>query len=97
MKKCVEGTKKEKGCIYYGWTVEGDKLFCREAYVDGDAIVEHLKNAGPIIGPCLEAGVLKLESFQIHCGKDELPKLKKDADGFGAVYYIVDSGFYNDG
>merc|ERR1712094_159221 len=31
MKKCVDLTKNEKGCMYYGWTIQGDKLFCREA------------------------------------------------------------------
>ena len=37
--KCVEDTKAESGCLYYGWTVkeDGSKLFCRETYVDGAA------------------------------------------------------------
>ena len=35
MAEFVERTKAEYGCVYYGWTKQGDKLFCREAYVDG--------------------------------------------------------------
>merc|ERR1712093_295316 len=27
MKKCVDLTKNEAGCIYYGWTIQGYKLF----------------------------------------------------------------------
>merc|ERR1712078_456685 len=30
MKKCVDLTRTEAGCMYYGWTIQGDKLFCRE-------------------------------------------------------------------
>merc|ERR1712094_150110 len=44
MKKCVDLTKTEAGCMYYGWTVQGDKLFCREAYVDAAAVQAHLDN-----------------------------------------------------
>ena len=32
--KMVEGTKKEAGCLYYGWTICGNKLHCRETYAD---------------------------------------------------------------
>ena len=37
MKKCVDLTKNEEGCMYYGWAIKDDKLFCREAYVDAAA------------------------------------------------------------
>ena len=95
MKKCVEATKVEKGCLYYGWTINGDKLKCREAYIDGDAVAVHLAAAGPIIGPCLEAGVLKMDKIDMDCGAEELKKFKKGGDGFGAKYFMVDSGFSN--
>ena len=57
MKRFVEATKTEKGCIYYGWTVSGDKLFCREAYLNGEAANAHLKNVGSLIGEILADGV----------------------------------------
>ena len=42
--KCVEDTRAEAGCLYYGWTIkeDGSKLFCRETYVDGAAAGHHL-------------------------------------------------------
>merc|ERR1711959_258467 len=66
MKEFVEATKTEDGCVYYGWTVAGEKLFCREAYNDGAAVNAHLANVGPLIGKLLEDGVCKLD--QIHQG-----------------------------
>ena len=41
MKKCVDLTKTEDGCMFYGWTIKDDKLFCREAYVNGKAVAAH--------------------------------------------------------
>ena len=38
MAEFVEATKKEAGCIYYGWEICGDKLFCKEAYESGEAV-----------------------------------------------------------
>merc|ERR1712124_233776 len=50
MKKCVDLTKTEAGCMYYGWTIKDDKLFCREAYVDAAAVQAHLENIVPAVG-----------------------------------------------
>ena len=61
----VEKTNNEAGCIYYGWTIDGDKLFCREAYVDGAAANAHLANVGSCIGAILAEGVCTLDSINI--------------------------------
>ena len=39
----VEKTKTEPGCLYYGFTFNGDTVFCREAYLDGDAALALLR------------------------------------------------------
>ena len=61
--KCVEDTKAESGCLYYGWTVkeDGSKLFCRETYVDGAAAGEHLScvAASGALGEALEKGYMR--------------------------------------
>merc|ERR1711861_46918 len=54
MKKCVDLTRTEAGCMYYGWTIQGDKLFCREAYVDAKAVQAHLENIGAAVGEMLD-------------------------------------------
>merc|ERR1712167_442650 len=46
----------EAGCMYYGWTIQGDKLFCREAYVDAAAVQAHLENIVPSVGEMLDSG-----------------------------------------
>merc|ERR1719313_2320032 len=61
----VEATKAEEGCLYYGWTICGDKLQCRETYADGKAAAIHLANAGPLVGKMLESGAAELDSISI--------------------------------
>merc|ERR1712094_62980 len=34
MKKCVDLTKNEKGCMYYGWTIQGEMLDSGAASLD---------------------------------------------------------------
>jgi len=92
MSACVEATDSEEGCVYYGWTRSGDKLFCREAYKDGDSVVAHFANAGPLVGAAIDAGHVKLEWIEFHGPASEIAKVKGTMDGFGTTYYATHSG-----
>ena len=94
MKKCVDLTRNEKGCMYYGWTIQGDKLFCREAYVDAAAVQAHLDNIVPSVGEMLDSGAEMLDSgaasldkIEFHGPKASWPTFKKSADALGAIYW----------
>ena len=95
MKQCVDATRTESGCLYYGWTIsdDGTKLFCREAYIDGNAVDTHLKNAVPIVGAMLASGAVEMESIELHGPKAEWAACKVEADKLGMVYFDVDASF----
>ena len=93
MAEFVEATKREAGCVYYGWSIAGDKLFCREAYVDGAAANAHLANVGPQIGKILADGVCTLDEIHIHGPADQLELVKPGTKDLGTVYYGQHSGF----
>ena len=78
MAEFVEKSKTEQGCIYYGWQLseDGTKLFCREAYDNGEAVNAHLENVGPCIGKILADGVCKLDSINIMGPAAELELVK---------------------
>ena len=95
MAEFVERTKTEEGCVYYGWDVVGDKLFCRESYVDGKAVNAHLANVGPCIEALLAEGVAKLDRIEIHGPADQLELVKPGTAALGTVYYETHSGFDN--
>ncbi len=58
--------------MYYGWTLTGNKLKCREAYVDGNAVNAHLANVGDCITALLADGVATLDTIEIHGPIDQL-------------------------
>merc|ERR1712146_116825 len=94
MAEFVEATKKETGCIYYGWSTDesNNKLFCREAYIDAAAALAHLENIGALVGKLLESAAT-LDQIELHGPAAEVEKCKEKMDGFGTKYYAIDSGF----
>lgn len=46
----VERTAAEKGNLFYEFSMNGDELFCREAYLDADGLLAHLDNVGALLG-----------------------------------------------
>ena len=89
----TNATRTERGCLYYGWVLVGDKLKCREAYVDGASVNAHLKNVGDCIGALLSEGVAKLDSIEIHGPSDQLELVKPGTKDLGTTYFSIDSGF----
>jgi len=87
MKKCVDLTKTESGCMYYGWTIKDDKLFCREAYVDAAAVQAHLENIVPAVGEMLDSGAASLDEINFMGPKAGWGTFKKSADALGAIYW----------
>lgn len=95
MKEFIEATRGEEGCLYYGWTLEGDAtLVCREAYVDAAATLAHLDNVGALVGKITESACA-LDAIEFHGPAAELEKLKPTTDAFGAVYFEPAGGFIN--
>ena len=42
--KMIAKTSTEEGCINYGFSLAGDKVFCRKSYVNARAALLHLDN-----------------------------------------------------
>eukprot|EP00946_MAST-07B_sp_MAST-7B-sp1_P003797 g3797.t1 len=93
MEEFITRTKNETGCVYYGWVRSGNKLKCREAYVNGDAINDHLANVGSCVQAILADGVASLDSINIHGPADQLEIVKPGTEAFGAKYFATDGGF----
>lgn len=79
-------TKKEEGCLYYGFTKYDDKLVCREAYKDGEAINKNVKNVGDMHTAALEGGIIKLESINVQGPTGEIEVSRKLTEALGTEY-----------
>ena len=87
----VEKTETEQGCLYYGFTFNGDTVFCREGYQDADAALAHLQNVGALLGEFQKiTDMLRLE---VHGPETELAKLRGPLADFKPQYFTLEYGF----
>ena len=89
----VEVTKNESDVLFYGFSFDGNRAFCREGYTGAEGVLAHLKNVGKLLGEALAIAELKV--FEIHGPESELAKLKgpiKDMK-LDPVYYVLEAGF----
>ena len=89
--KMVDETSSEPGCLYYGFTYDGDLAYCREGYADADALLAHAAHVGPILEELLTVG--DLAKMEIHGPAFELEKLRGPMAPLGAQFYVLECGF----
>jgi hypothetical protein len=83
----VEKTSTEAGCLYYEFTIKDDAVvFCREAYVDGDAVLAHLENVGELLGKAL--GISEMLRLELHGPEAELAKLREPLKDLGPEWFV---------
>ena len=70
----IEKTNSEPKNLFYGFSVNGNDVFCREAYVDADGLLAHLDNVGALLAEALKIG--DLVRLEVHGPAAELEKLR---------------------
>jgi quinol monooxygenase YgiN len=70
----VAKTSNEKGNLYYDFTISGDVIFCREAYVGAEGLLAHVQNIGAILTEFLK--LVDIVRVEVHGSAEELAKLK---------------------
>ncbi len=89
-KKLVALCETEPECLYFGFTFNGDDMYCREAYNGAAGVFAHLENAGAAIGDVLEnADLVKIE---VHGPAEDLEQLKEPLKGMNPTYYTLEFG-----
>ena len=87
----VEKTKTEPGCLYYGFSFDGDQAHCREGYRDADATIAHVQNVGPLLTELFKiADVIR---FELHGPEVELAKLRGPLADAKPQYFNLECGF----
>jgi len=93
--RLVEMTRSEEACLYYGFSICGDKVHCREAYADGDGALAHLDNVGALLQEALGSGIMSLDDLQIHGPEAELAKMREPLKDLNPNYWVLEYGFRN--
>src|SRR6266496_2289573 len=68
-------TRNETGNLFYEFTINGDEVFCREGYVNAEALLAHLENVGAMLAQAL--AMADLIRIEVHGPAAELAKLKE--------------------
>jgi quinol monooxygenase YgiN len=87
----MQQTSTEPGCLYYGFAFDGDLAFCREGYVDAEALLAHVKNVSSLIQEALK--ISTLARIEVHGSEQELAKLRSHLAGLNPQYFVLEYGF----
>jgi len=86
----VARTTTETKNLFYDFTLNGDRLFCREAYEGAEGLLAHLENVGEQLQALMGlADVLRVE---VHGAAEELDKLRGPLASLNPEWFIFECG-----
>jgi hypothetical protein len=86
----VARTSTETDNLYYDFTIKGDVVFCREAYLGAEGLLKHIDNVGPVLSEFLKiAEVLRVE---VHGARAHLEKLKGPLTDLNPEWFVLECG-----
>jgi len=90
LKTFVAKTQTEPRNLYYGFSLNGDEVFCREAYPDAEGVLAHVANVGPELDQMLKLS--SLVRLEVHGPEAELAKLKGPLAGLSPAWFAFECG-----
>jgi quinol monooxygenase YgiN len=85
----IEKTAGEEKNLFYGFTVNGDEIFCREAYADAEALLAHLDSVGAMLAEALK--IADLTRLEVHGPPAELEKLRTPLAHLNPIWFVADA------
>jgi quinol monooxygenase YgiN len=85
----IEKTAGEEKNLFYGFTLNGDEIFCREGYADAEALLAHLDGVGAMLAEALK--IANLTRLEVHGPTAELDKLRKSLAHLNPVWFVRDA------
>jgi quinol monooxygenase YgiN len=90
LRRFVEATQPEPGCLFYEFTLNGDEVFCREGYAGAAGVQAHLANVGPLLDEMLTLS--DLTRLEFHGPADELDALREPMAALKAAWFVSECG-----
>lgn len=90
LRKFVEKTASERDVLYYDFTINGDEVYCREAYNGGQALLKHLENVAAVLEEMLSLS--DLARLEIHTGQQDLDLLKERLGHLKPAWFVFECG-----
>ena len=87
----VEMTDSEDKCLYYGFSFDGDEVYCREGYVGAEGVLAHIENVSNALQEALT--IAELTRLEVHGPESELEKLRGPLAAFNPQFFSLEYGF----
>ena len=84
----VDKTASEAKNLFYGFTINGDEVFCREGYTDAAGVLAHLDNVGALLAEVLK--IADLIRVELHGPAQELDKLREPLAHLNPAWFVLD-------
>jgi len=85
----VEKTATEKDNLFYGFSINGDEVCCREDYESAEGVLAHLENVGALLTEMLTlADLIRIE---VHGPAEELEKLKGPLAHLNPAWFALEA------
>jgi quinol monooxygenase YgiN len=83
----VAKTREETQNLFYEFSINGDEVFCREGYVNAEALLEHLGNVAAMLEAALK--MAELVRIEVHGPAAELEKLKAPLAHLNPAWFVL--------
>ena len=87
----VAQTEQEAGCLYYGFSFDGEAAHCREGYVNAEALLAHIENVGALLQEA--AKISKITCLEVHGPEAELARLREPMAALKPQFFTLECGF----
>ena len=89
LSRFVEKTAREKENLFFGFSINGDEIFCREAYESANGLLAHLDNVRALLTEMLK--VADLTRVEVHGPAQELEKLKRPLAHLNPAWFTLEA------
>jgi quinol monooxygenase YgiN len=93
LRQFVEKTATEEENLFYGFSINGDEIFCREAYGSAAGLLAHLENVSAPLTEMLK--VADLIRVEVHGPEEQLEKLKAPLAHLNPAWYTLEASVEN--
>jgi quinol monooxygenase YgiN len=87
----VQRSSTEPGCLYYGFSFNGNTAHCREGFKDAQALLAHIENLKPIMAQI--GTVSELIKIEVHGIETELAQLREPLTAMNPDYFVLEYGY----
>ena len=84
----IQQTSSEAGCLFYDFTLNGDVVHCREAYVGAEGALAHIQNVGALLGEALK--ISDIQRLQVHGSAAELAKMREPLKDLPVEWFVFE-------